>query len=88
MNTTRFITLLMLARMKSIINTKKQDQFRRSSLDDLLLEKTLSPLMNNHYSCCECYAAWYGKPVCIACGKDKFVITTNLYSEQRKFDIF
>ena len=74
--------------MKSIINTKEQDQLRRSSLDDLLFEQTIPPLMNNHYTCCECYAAWYGKPTCIACGKERFVIITSLYSDRGKFDVF
>ncbi len=77
-----------LARMKSIINTKEQEQFRRSSLKDPLFEKTTSPLINNHYTCCECYAAWFGKPICITCGKEKFVVITNLYSERGKFDVF
>ncbi len=88
MNATSFITLRKLARMKSIINTKEQSQFRRSSLYASLFEQTTPSLMNNHYTCCECYAAWYGKPTCIACGKDKFVIITSLYSERGKYDVF
>jgi hypothetical protein len=88
MNAMSFITLLKLARMKSTINTKEQEQSRRSTLRDPLSEKTTSPLINNHYTCCECYAAWFGKPICIACGKEKFVVITDLYSERGKFDIF
>ncbi|WP_241802830.1 hypothetical protein [Aliivibrio logei] len=72
--------------MKTVIKPEEQEKFGRSELDSLSEKSTSFPI-NSHYTCCECYAAWFGQPICIACGKEKFVITTDLYSEQRKFDI-
>lgn len=73
--------------MKTVL---KDEQHSSLSFNNLKASATKTHLrsIEAHYSCSECYAAWYGQPVCIACGKQTFVVTSNLYSEQHIFDIF
>lgn len=81
------INTVKLASMKTIIKDERQIKLQQPTLN-VIPDKTHLRLINAHYSCGECYAAWFGPPVCIPCGKKTFVIASNLYSEQGIFDVF
>ncbi|MGR6839592.1 hypothetical protein ACU5DF_10950 [Aliivibrio wodanis] len=58
------------------------------SLENSFFEAEDAPHhQDNHYTCCECFAAWYGSARCISCKKQKFVVTTSFYSKCSLFDI-
>lgn len=81
------INTVKLARMKTIIKDERQIKLQQAALN-VIPDKTHLRLINAHYSCGECYAAWFGPPVCISCGKKNVCYCLKLIFRTRHFRRF